>query len=219
MFDDCATKFVPVNMDELHQFATDLSRVVVEQSLMAVSSNFANAKGTELPTTSQTISNCDKCLNDKFCPPEHFFHDNELDSARVEGIDERYSQPVNLKCYAHELCFDIISGVLHNLDGPVREAFVPKSRRLSSQAVNTINCHQLSTERIELFCYCDNRATITVCAAKRKVLNNSGKPKPITRAKKKKLKDQKKLAKELSKLMPGKSKVGKLVCTCKHVMD
>ena len=196
-------------MDELQQFATDLSRVIVEQSLRAVSSNFINANDTKLHTTSQKLNNCGKCLNDMFCPQEHFYSDNELDSVIVERRDERYPQPVKLNCYAHELCCDIISGVLHNLDGPVREVFVPKSAGLSSQESNTVNCHQLSTERIEFFCHCDNRATITLCAAKRKILNNRGKPKPITRAKKKKLKYQKQLERELSKLKPGKSKVGK----------
>ena len=219
MVDGCVTQLFRVNMDELQQFATDLSRVIVEQSLRAVSSNLINANDTKLHSTSQKFSNCGKCLNDMSCPTEHFFRDNELDSATVEGREEIYPQSVKLKCYAHELCCDIISGVLHNLDGPVREAFVPKSRGLSSQENNTVNYHQLSTERIELFCHCDNRATITLCAAKRKILNNRGKPKPITRAKKKKLKYQKQLERELSKLKPGKSKVSKKICTWQNVID
>ena len=215
-------------MDELHQFATDLSRIVVEQSLRTVSGNFTNANNTELPATPQQFNNLGKCVNEMFCPQEHFILNSKCNSAIVEGRDGKHSQPVKLKCYAHDLCCDIISGVLHNLDGPDREASTPKPRGLSSHANNTVNCHQLSTERIELFCYCDKRATITLCAAKRKIANSSGKPKPITRAKKKKLKYKKKLEKELSKLKPGKSKVGHLIyffflqsffCAWHYVMD
>ena len=193
-------------MDELHQFATDLAHSVVEQSMRAVSSNFTNANDTELPITPHGFSNCGKCVNEMFCPQEPFILDNESNSATVKGRDGKYSRPVKLKCYAHDLCCDIISGALHNLDGPVREVSTSKFRGLSSHANNTVNCHQLSTERIELFCYCDKRATITMCAAKRKIANSSGKPKPITRAKKKKLKYKKKLEKELSKTKARKIK-------------
>ena len=208
MVDDCERKSVLVNMEELHQFATDLSRIVVEQSLRTVSRNFTNVNGTELFTTPQESSNSGGCFNDLFHSQEHFIPDNELDNTLVEGIEEKYPQQANLKCYAHELCCDIINSALHNIDSTVREASSPKSRSLSCRANNTVNCHQLSTERIELFCYCDNRATITVCAAKRRIpKNNSGKLKPITKAKRKKLKYKKKLEKELSKLKPGKSKV------------
>ena len=198
-------------MDELHQFATDLSRIVVEQSLRTVSCNFTNANDTELPITPQEFSNCSKCLNEMFCTQEHFILHNESNNAAEEGRDEPYSQPVKLKCYAQDLCCDIINGALHNLDDPVQEASSPRSRGLSSHVNNTVNCHQFSTERIELFCYCDKRATITMCAVKRKIPNSSGKPKPISRAKKKKLKYKKKLEKELSKLKPGKLKVGHLI--------